>query len=55
MLIGWKYSEITFDESGETRVDRMIDNIDEIRDLLRNKFNLVIDDTFRPVDNLPSL
>lgn len=52
MLIGWKYTEITFDETGETRVDRQIESIDEIQDILKNKFNLIIDDSFRPIDNL---
>lgn len=49
-LIGWKYTEVEFGEFGETRTDRIITNIEEIRDLLKNKFQLKIDESFRPVD-----
>lgn len=53
MLIGWKFSEINFSgEFGETRFDRVIEDIEEIRDIIRNKFRLVIEDAFRPVDKL---
>lgn len=49
-LAGWKYSEITFNEFGETRVDKIVETIEEIRDILKNKFDLIVDDSFRPVD-----
>lgn len=52
MLIGWKYSEVTFHETGETRVDRQITSIEEIQEILKNKFDLIIDESFRPVDKL---
>jgi arylamine N-acetyltransferase len=49
-LAGWKYSEITFNQFGETRVDKIVETIEEIRDILRNKFDLIVDDSFQPVD-----
>ena len=48
-LVGWRFTEINFKEFEEHRVDRTIETIEEIRDILRNRFDLIIDDSFRPV------
>ena len=50
VLVGWKYSEITYNEDNEERIDEIIKNTEQIRKILCFKFGIVVDDSLQPKD-----
>jgi N-hydroxyarylamine O-acetyltransferase len=47
-LNGWNYLQMSFDENNnEIRTEKVL-NIEEVKDFLKNKFRLIIDDSFNP-------
>jgi len=52
-LIGNKFTEVNFKLDGDVKNTKEL-TLDECKSALKEKFNLIVDDSFSPVDNLDS-
>jgi N-hydroxyarylamine O-acetyltransferase len=52
LLIGWKFSEIIVEHNEEKRLDKVLESIDEIREILVSKFHIKVDETLKPKDDV---
>ena len=50
-LIGTKFTELTFKLDGDEKNTREL-TLEECKNALKERFNLIVDDSFMPVDNL---
>ena len=51
ILVGWKFSEINFQDDEVTRSDENLDNIEKMKEILHSKFGLTIGESFNPRDD----
>ena len=52
ILIGWKYSVINFkSDDEEERLDKIVENVTEMREILAKKFGVIVDESLSPKEN----